>query len=62
MKLFLGNVTGVNGPSKHKIIRKKIHHDKVSVILNQETKCTSGTLEALMSHLWKGTHVVALDA
>jgi hypothetical protein len=28
----------------------------------QETKCTSGTLDDLISHLWKCDHVVALDA
>jgi exonuclease III len=62
MKIISWNVRGINGPSKHRMIHRKILHDKPTILMIQETKCSSSTLEALMIHLWKGIKVVVVDA
>jgi exonuclease III len=62
MKFISWNVRGINGPTKHRMIHRNILQENPSIILIQETKCSSSNLETLMAHLWKGSMATTVDA
>jgi exonuclease III len=62
MKLISWNIRGINGLSKHRMIHRKVTQEKPRVLMIQETKCSSSTLDALEARLWKGSHSITVDA
>jgi hypothetical protein len=61
MKVISWNVRGINGLSKHRMLRRKIHQEKPTILMIQETKSTSETLQTLLAHLWKNSKSIAVD-
>lgn len=47
---------------KHCMLKQKILQDNPSILLMQETKCTSTSIHSLMPKIWKGSQVMAIDA
>jgi exonuclease III len=44
MKLISWNVCGLNAPSKHRMLKKRITQEKVEIVMIQETKCDRETM------------------
>jgi exonuclease III len=62
MKVISWNVRGINGLNKHRMLRRKIHQEKPTILLIQETKSNSENLQTLLSRLWKNNKSIAVDA
>ena len=54
MKIISWNIRGLNSPTKHKIIKKRIVEEHPTIFYMQETKCSSSTLETIFKKIWKG--------
>jgi exonuclease III len=53
---------GLNAPSKHKMMKKRITREKVEIVLIQETKCDRETMGKIAKKIWKGCEVEAVDS
>eukprot|EP00253_Pinus_taeda_P028956 PITA_28956 len=62
MKLISWNVRGLNGPEKYKMMNNMIHKEQPYIIFMQETKCSTSTLESILSKAWAGCQTVTIDA
>lgn len=62
MNIISWNVRGMNISSKQHIIRQNIQHDLITMMLIQETKCSSHDFELIMPCLWKKDKFIVVDA
>ena len=62
MKIISWNIRGLNGSSKHKLLRDLIMVEKPDIVLLQETKCASEDVDKLLPYCWKQGAAVAVDA
>jgi exonuclease III len=62
MKLISWNVRGLNAPSKHKMLKKRINQEKAEVVLIQETKCDKVTMIRITKKIWKNCEVEVVDS
>ena len=62
MKLISWNMRGLNGSSKHRMLKNMIQTEKPAVVFLQETKSTSTALEQLFNKAWSGSQSVSTDA
>jgi exonuclease III len=62
MKIISWNIRGLNGRSKHKLLRDLIIAEKPDIVLLQETKCASEDVDKLLPYCWKQGAAVAVDA
>ena len=49
-------------PRKWKMLNRKIKQKSPDILFLQETKCCYGGLEKIKDKVWKGSHLMALDA
>lgn len=62
MKLLSWNIRGLNSPTKHRGIKNIIMKEKPAIVLIQETKCSSSTIDSLSSKVWAGSSSIAVDS
>ena len=62
MKIISWNIRGRGNPKKWKTLNRKIRQETPDILFLQETKCSSGGLEKIKDKIWKGSHVMAIDA
>ena len=62
MKIISWNVRGLNLPSKHGILKRKIIQQNPAIIYHQETKCSTENPLQLMTKLWKGIQSIVIDS
>jgi exonuclease III len=62
MKIVSWNIRGLNGKRKHRIIINLLAQKKSTIIMLQETKCSSDHILTLASILWKDSIVVAINS
>ena len=53
---------GCGNPRKWKTLNRKIRQESPDILFLQETKCSYGGLEKVKDKIWKGSHVMAIDA
>jgi exonuclease III len=61
MKIISWNVRGLNNPRKQRCLKTLIDDEKPSIMMIQETKCNSITMEKLATKCWKGCNAIAVD-
>jgi exonuclease III len=61
MKYISWNVRGLNNPSKKICLKTLISEEKPSIMMIQETKCTSTTMEKMAIKCWRSCNVIAID-
>jgi exonuclease III len=62
MKIVFWNIRGLNGKSKHVILINLFTHERPTIIMLQETKCSNEPLSSLAFRIWQGSGVVVTDA
>ena len=62
MNLISWNIRGCSNPRKWKTQNRKIRQENVDILFLQETKCSLEGLEKIRVKIWKGSHLMALDA
>ena len=62
MKLISWNIRGCSNLRKWKTLNMKIKHENPNILFLQETKCSLEGLEKIRDKIWKGGHLMALDA
>jgi exonuclease III len=62
MKIISWNIRGLNGCSKHKLLRDLILVEKPDIVLLQEKKCTSEDVDRLLPYCWKQGEAVSTTA
>jgi len=62
MKFISWNARGINGLSKHRMLYRKIHQEKPTILLIQETKRNSDNIQDLLLRLLKNSNSIAVDA
>ena len=62
MKIISWNIRGCDNPRKWKTLNRKIRQENPDILFLQETKCCLEGLEKIRDKIWKGSHLMALDA
>ena len=62
MKVISWNIRRINSPNKHIMLKKKIQQDKPFILMLQETKSNSTSLDSIFSKLWKGSQSIFVDS
>ena len=62
MKIISWNIRGCGNPRKWKTLNRKISQENPDILFLQETKCYLKGLEKIRDKIWKGSHLMALDA
>jgi exonuclease III len=62
MNIISWNVRGLNAPSKHRMLRKRIIQEKAEIVMLQETKCDMRTIRSIAQKVWKGCAVEVIEA
>ena len=62
MKIISWNIRGCGIPKKWKTLNRKIRQKTPYILYLQETKCILGGLEKIKDKIWKGSHLMAMDA
>ena len=62
MKLIFWNIKGCSNPRKGKTLNRKIKQENPNIMFLQETKCSFEGLEKIRDKIWKGSHLMAMDA
>ena len=61
MKFISWNVRGLNSPSKKICLKTLISKGNPSIMMIQETKCTSTNMEKIAIKCWRSCNVIAID-
>lgn len=61
MKLISWNVRGINGPGKYRMLKNMILQEQLHIVFMQETKCSTSTLEPILSKAWAGCKTTIVD-
>ena len=62
MNLISWNIRGCSNHRKWKTLNRKIKQENLDILFLQETKCSLKGLEKIRDKIWKGSHLMALDA
>ena len=62
MKVISWIIRGCSNPRKWKMLNRKIRQKSPDILFLQEKKCCYGGLEKIKNKVWKGSHLMALDA
>lgn len=49
---ILRNIRGLNGISKHRILRNKLKQENIDIVMLQETKCDKKSMEIIARKTW----------
>jgi exonuclease III len=47
MKILSWNIRGLNGSSKHRILRNRLRQENMDIVILQETKCHKKSMESI---------------
>ena len=62
MNLISWNIRGCGNPRKWKSLNRKIKQESLDILFLPETKCSYRGLEKIKDKIWKGSHVMAINA
>jgi len=62
MKLISWKIKGLNSPGKGRLIKNMLQQEKPQIILLQEIKCNSTTLDQILAKVWPGSKEVEVEA
>jgi exonuclease III len=62
MKIFSWNIRGLNGISKHRILRNRLKQENMDLVMLQETKCDRKSMESIARKIWKPCEFICSEA
>jgi exonuclease III len=58
MNILSWNIQGLNGVSKHKILRNRLKQENMDIVMLQETKCNKKSMESIARRIWKSCEFI----
>jgi len=62
MKLISWNIRGLNSPGKGQLMNNMLQQEKPQILILEETKCNSTTLDQILAKAWPGSKEVVVEA